>query len=89
MLRVMSFAFEELDIERLITFVNETNNYLYKLFLYVGFRLLKKKPAAPGAKGTRLMLVILKEDFERNLQKSYQKLSKKKFYNSFAIDSYR
>jgi hypothetical protein len=83
----MKFAFDIMGLEKLLVFVNEQNQYFFKLLLYVGFRLIKMKPKGIG-QHNRLMLSILKEDFDEMLKKNYKKLMKNKFYNSFLMEAY-
>lgn len=84
----MKFAFDVMGVEKLIAFVNEQNQYFFKLLLYVGFRLMKMKPKGNG-QHNRLMLSIMKDDFDEMLKKNYKKLMKNKFYNSFLLEAYR
>jgi hypothetical protein len=56
--------------------------------MWVHFRLIKLKPKAHGL-FNRLMLSILKEDFEELMKKHYKKIIKNRFYNSFLMDNFR
>ena len=57
LLEIMKFAFDVMGVDKLLAFVNEQNQYFYKLLLYVGFRLIKMKPKGNGLHN-RLMLSI-------------------------------
>ena len=87
-LEVMKFAFEVMKLEKLIIFVNEPNQYFFKLLLYVHFRLIKMKPKNGGAYN-RLMLSMSREDFDELMTKHYKKLIKNKFYNHYIMEHYR
>lgn len=83
LLEIMKFVFDVMNIDKLIAFVNERNQYYYKLLLYVGFRLLKLKPKNHG-QDNRLMLSIVREDYEKvTSKKSYNRIVKNKFYNNY------
>lgn len=56
--------------------------------MWVHFRLIKMKPKAHGMYN-RLMLSILKDDFQELISKHYKKIIKSRFYNSFMHDNYR
>jgi len=87
-LEVMKFAFDIMKLEKLIIFVNEPNQYFFKLLLYVHFRLIKMKPKNNGAYN-RLMLSMNREDYDELMQKHYKKLIKNKFYNHYIMEHYR
>jgi hypothetical protein len=78
-----------MDLERVITFVNEINQYFFKLLLFVGFKLVKMKPKGKNGKHNRLMLCMMKEDFEELMKKNYKKVLRNNFYNSFLVNAYR
>jgi RimJ/RimL family protein N-acetyltransferase len=83
LLEIMKFAFDVMNIDKLIAFVNERNQYFYKLLLYVGFRLIKLKPKNHGL-DNRLMLSIVREDYEKvTSTKSYNRIIRNKFYNNY------
>lgn len=83
LLEIMKFAFEVMGIEKLIAFVNERNQYFYRLLLYVGFRLIKLKPKNHGL-DNRLMLSIIREDYDKIMNtKTYNRIIKNKFYNNY------
>ncbi|CDW87475.1 UNKNOWN [Stylonychia lemnae] len=88
LIEIMKFAFDVMGLEKLIVFVNEQNQYFCKLLMWVHFRLIKMKPKAHGMYN-RLMLSILKEDFQELISKHYKKIIKNRFYNSFMHDNYR
>lgn len=88
LMEIMKFAFQVMGLEKLIVFVNEQNQYFCKLLMWVHFRLIKMKPKAHGM-FNRLMLSILKEDFEELMTKHYKKIIKNRFYNSFLMDNFR
>jgi hypothetical protein len=48
LMEIMKFAFQIMELEKLIVFVNEPNQYFYKLLLYVGFKMVKVKPKGNG-----------------------------------------
>ena len=85
----MKFVFDVMEIDKLIVFVNERNQYFYKLLLYVGFRLIKMKPKNHG-EDNRLMLSIIREDYEKVIStKSYNRIIKNKFYNNYLQNAQR
>jgi RimJ/RimL family protein N-acetyltransferase len=57
LLEIMKFGFDVMDLEKILVFVNEPNQYFYKLLLYIGFRLLKIKPKG-NSRFSRLMVSI-------------------------------
>jgi len=78
-----------MKIDKLITFVNENNQYFFKLLLYVGFRLIKMKPKGSGLHN-RLMLSIVREDYNKvTSPKMYNKIIRHKFYNHYVSESHR
>ena len=87
LIEIMKFAFEVMAIEKLIVFVNEQNHYFFKLLLYVGFRLIKMKPKQNGQQ-VRLMLSILRDEFDEIMRNKAKKIVKNKFYNAFVTDKY-
>ena len=89
LLEIMKFSFEVMCLDKLVVFVNEPNQYFFKLLLYVGFRLIKMKPKGSAGKFNRFVVSISKEDFEVTYTKNYKKIIKNKFYNSFLLESYR
>lgn len=46
------------------------------------------KPKGNG-KFNRLLVTVLKEEFDKNFEKYYKKVQKNRFYNSFLQKSYR
>ena len=88
LIEILKFAFDIMSLEKLLVFVNEQNQYFYKLLQYAGFRLIKMKPKTNG-QHNRLMLSITKEDFDAMMKKNFKKLMKNKFYNSFLMEAYR
>ena len=84
----MKFAFDIMNLDKLIVFVNEQNQYFYKLLLWVHFRLIKLKPKQNGL-FNRFMLSMLKEDFQEFMSKHYKKVIKNKFYNSFLNENFK
>ena len=56
--------------------------------MWVHFRLIKMKPKVHGMYN-RLMLSIMKDDFQELISKHYKKIVKNRFYNSFMHDNYR
>jgi RimJ/RimL family protein N-acetyltransferase len=44
LIEVIKFAFNVMDVEKLVAFVFEANQYFYKLLIYIGFKLNKIKP---------------------------------------------
>lgn len=89
LLEIIKFSFDIMDLEKLVVFVNESNQYFYKLMLYVGFRLIKMKPWGSHSKHNRLMVSLLREDFNKNIDKLYKKIKRHKFYNQFIAESYK
>jgi hypothetical protein len=59
----MKFAMEVMGLEKLIVFVNEQNQYFFKLLLYVGFRLIKMKPKTGAGLHNRMMLCITNDEY--------------------------
>lgn len=56
LVEIMKFAFDTMDLDKLIVFIKEDNEYYSKLLIYLGFKLMKIKYKSNGLNRMQLGL---------------------------------